>query len=74
MRTLDVAAALLLVLGGINCGLVGLLGVNPVAVLLGGDPSALTRLAYVGVGSAALYQAVNLRRIQERWGVDIGPA
>ncbi len=74
MRTLDVAAAVLLVIGGINWGLVGLLGVNPIAALFGGDPSVLTRLAYVGVGSAALYQVTNLRRIQERWGVEIGPA
>ena len=74
MRTLDVSAAALLVVGGINWGLVGLFGVNPIAALLGGDAGALTRLAYVAVGSAALYQVVYLRRIQERWGVDVGPA
>lgn len=74
MRTLDVGAALLLVIGGINWGLVGLLGLNPIAGMLGGDAAAFTRLVYVGVGSAALYQVVNLRRIQQRWGVDIGPA
>ncbi len=74
MRTLDVSAAVLVVIGGINWGLVGLLGLNPIAGLLGGDAGAFTRLAYVAVGSAALYQVVNLRRIQERWGVDVGPA
>jgi uncharacterized membrane protein YuzA (DUF378 family) len=74
MRTLDVSAAALLVVGGINWGLVGLFGVNPIAALLGGDAGAFTRLAYVAVGSAALYQVVCLRRIQERWGVDVGPA
>jgi uncharacterized protein len=74
MRTLDVSAAVLLVIGGLNWGLVGLLSINPIAGMLGGDAGAFTRLVYVAVGSAALYQVVNLRRIQERWGVDLGPA
>ena len=74
MRTLDVGAAALLVIGGINWGLVGLLGLNPIQAMFGGDSAACTRLVYVAVGSAALYQVINLRRIQERWGVDIGPA
>lgn len=74
MRTLDVSAAVLLVVGGINWGLVGLFGLNPIAAILGGDAEAVTRLAYVAVGAAALYQVVNLRRIQERWGVALGPA
>ena len=50
-----------------------LLGLNPIAGTFGGDAAAFTRLVYVAVGSAALYQVVNLRRIQERWGVDMGP-
>jgi hypothetical protein len=74
MRTFDVSAAVLLVIGGIDWGLVGLLGLYPIAALLDGDTGAITRLAYVAVGSAALYQVVSLRRIQERWGVDVGPA
>jgi uncharacterized membrane protein YuzA (DUF378 family) len=74
MRTLDVGAAALLVIGGINLGLVGLLGLNPIAGIFGGDAAVLTRLLYVAVGSAALYQVVNLRQIQQRWGVDVGPA
>jgi uncharacterized membrane protein YuzA (DUF378 family) len=74
MRTLDVGSAALLVVGGINWGLVGLLGLNPIAGMFGGDAAACTRLVYVAVGSAALYQVANLRRIQERWGVEMGPA
>jgi uncharacterized membrane protein YuzA (DUF378 family) len=74
MRTLDVGAAALLVIGGINLGLVGLLGLNPIAGIFGGDAAVLTRLLYVAVGSAALYQVVNLRQIKQRWGVDVGPA
>ena len=37
MRTLAVGAAALLVIGGINWGLVGLLGLNPIAGIFGGD-------------------------------------
>jgi uncharacterized membrane protein YuzA (DUF378 family) len=75
MRTLDVVGvAALLVIGGINSVLVGLLGLNPIAGIFGGDAAAFTRLVYFAVGSAALYQVVNPRRIQERWGVDMGPA
>lgn len=74
MRTLDVGAAFMLVIGGINWGLVGLLGLNPIAGMLGGEAAAFTRFVYVAVGSAALYQVVNLRRIQQRWGVEMGPA
>lgn len=71
MRTLDGAVATVLAIGGINWGLVGLLGLDPVAGILGGEAGVLTRLAYVAMGSAALYQVVNLRQIQERWGVDV---
>ncbi len=74
MRTLDVFAAVMLVLGGIHLGVIGLFGLSPVAEILGGETAGLTRLLYVAVGSAGLYQVVNLRRIQRRWGVEIGPA
>ncbi|MEO6025380.1 MAG: DUF378 domain-containing protein [Candidatus Binatia bacterium] len=74
MRTLDVFAAVMLVLGGMHLGVIGLFGLNPVVGILGGETAALTRLLYVAVGSAGLYQVVNLRRIQRRWGVEIGPA
>jgi len=74
MRTHDVGAAALLGIGGINWGLVGLLGLYPIAGIFGGDAAAFTRLVYVAVGSAGIHQVVNLRHIQERWGVDMGPA
>jgi uncharacterized membrane protein YuzA (DUF378 family) len=48
----------LLVIGGIDCGLIGLPGLNPAAGLPGGESGALTRLAYVAVGTAALYQVI----------------
>ena len=69
MKNLDVVVAVLLVIGGINWGLVGLSGVDAVAKIFGGTSAALARGIYIAVGLAALYQAVGFRRIQRRWGV-----
>ena len=74
MRTLDVCAAVLLVIAGMNWGLLGLAGLNPIAAVLGGDAGPVTRLAYAAMGSAGLYQALCLRSIQQRWNVAFGPA
>ena len=67
MRTLDVVAATLVIVGGINWGLVGLFGFDLVAALFG-EMSSLSRAVYALVGVAALYQALSFRGIQARWG------
>ncbi len=73
MKSMDVIAAILLVVGGLNWGLVGLLHFDLVAWITGaggfGAQNALGTLVYVLVGLAALYQATALRFIQRRWGV-----
>ena len=66
MKKLDVLFAVLLVIGGLNWGLVGATQLNPVAWLFGND-SSLSRLVYVAVGIAAVYQALQWRSIQQRW-------
>jgi len=68
MKTLDALAAGVLVIGGLNWGLVGLLGIDVVAVSLGGI-SLFSRLAYVLVGLAGVYQALAWRSIQKRWAL-----
>jgi uncharacterized membrane protein YuzA (DUF378 family) len=68
MKTLDVLAATLLVIGGLNWGLVGLLGIDLVAISLG-EISLLSRLVYLLVGSAGVYQALAWRSIQKRWAL-----
>jgi uncharacterized membrane protein YuzA (DUF378 family) len=68
MRPIDVIAAVLLVVGGLNWGLVGLFDFDLVAALFGAG-SMLARVVYVLVGLAAAYQAVTFRAIQRRWGV-----
>lgn len=68
MRPIDVLAAILLVVGGLNWGLVGAFNFDLVAALFGAG-SALARVVYVLVGLAAVYQIVTIRAIQRRWGV-----
>jgi len=66
MKKLDVAAAVLLVVGGLNWGLVGAANFDLVATLFG-QMSPLSKTVYGLVGAAALYQAVQWRGIQRRW-------
>ncbi len=46
-------AYILVLVGGINWGLVGLLNLNIVGLILGGPMSILARLVYIIVGVAA---------------------
>ena len=66
MKKLDVSAAVLLVIGGLNWGVVGLTGSDIVGTLLG-NLSPASRAVYLLVGIAALYQAVQWKAIQHRW-------
>lgn len=54
MNAVDWIALTLLIIGGLNWGLVGLFNFNVVAALFG-DMSALSRIIYVVVGLSALY-------------------
>lgn len=69
MRPIDVLAAVLLVVGGLNWGLVALFNFDGVAALFGAG-SILARIVYGLVGLSALYQIVTIRSIQRRWGVE----
>jgi uncharacterized protein len=68
MKTLDVVFAVLLVVGGLNWGLVGLVGVDLVASIFG-PMSSLSRVVYALVGLSAVYQALSVKAIQRRWGL-----
>jgi uncharacterized membrane protein YuzA (DUF378 family) len=67
MKTFDVVATVLLVVGGLNWGLVGLFHFDLVAALFG-DMSLLSRIVYSLVGLAAIYHAASWKAIQRRWG------
>ncbi len=53
-NTLDVIALILVIVGGLNWGLVGLLDFDLVAVIFGAM-STLSRIVYSLVGLSALY-------------------
>jgi uncharacterized membrane protein YuzA (DUF378 family) len=56
MKNLELLAFLLLLVGGINWGLVGVFNYNVVTSMLG-DGSTLTRAVYSLVGIGALWEA-----------------
>jgi len=68
MKTFDVLVAILLVIGGLNWGLVGLFSFDLVASILG-DMTLLSRLIYIVVGVSAVYQGLQWKAIQKRWGL-----
>jgi len=57
MKSLNLITLLLVIIGGLNWGLVGLCGVDIVAAPFGAD-SLLARLVYTLVGASALWQIV----------------
>ena len=57
MKSLTVITLLLVIVGGLNWGLVGLFGFDLVAALFG-NGSLLARLVYVLVGASAIWQIV----------------
>jgi uncharacterized membrane protein YuzA (DUF378 family) len=66
MKSMDVTVAILLVVGGLNWGLVGLFGFDLVAALFG-EMSVMSRIVYALVGLSAVYQGLSWRAIQQRW-------
>lgn len=54
MKALHMVTFLLVIIGGVNWGLVGLFNLNLVTVILGGFPG-LEQLVYVLVGVSAVY-------------------
>jgi uncharacterized membrane protein YuzA (DUF378 family) len=68
MKSIDVVLTVLLIVGGLNWGLVGLFRFDLVAAVFG-EMTAASRLVYTLVGLAAVYQALSWRSIQRRWGL-----
>lgn len=69
MKALNVLAAALVVVGGLNWGLVAVAEFDLVATLVGlsfGETNALSRVVYGLVGLAAVYHALQLGA-SRRW-------
>ncbi|HSL21037.1 MAG TPA: DUF378 domain-containing protein [Vicinamibacterales bacterium] len=70
MKLIDVVAAVLVVVGALNWGLVAVARFDLVAALFGlsfGEVSGLTAVVYGLVGAAGAYQAFFWKRVQGRW-------
>ena len=65
MKNLDILAAVLLVVGGLNWGLVGSMNFDLVATIFGA--SMIGTIVYVLVGVSAIYQIAQWKSIQRRW-------
>lgn len=61
MKALNILTLVLVIVGGVNWGLVGLADFDLVAALLG-DGSVLARAVYVLVGLSAVYQIAPLAK------------
>lgn len=59
MKALNLITLVLVIVGGLNWGLVGLIGFDLVAAVLG-DGSVLSRIVYTLVGVSAVWQLVPL--------------
>jgi len=70
LRTLDIIASALLVIGGLNWGLVGVFNFNLVTAIFG-EGSLLSRLVFTIVGLAAIYQIAMIKGILKRWHVQL---
>ena len=71
MRTLNVITLVLVIIGGINWGLVGAFQFDLVAALFGGQDAPLARVVYVLVGLSALWQLVPLFGGGQRTGTRV---
>jgi uncharacterized membrane protein YuzA (DUF378 family) len=73
MKKLDIAAAVLVAVGGLNWGLVALAKFDLVATLVGldfGETNAASRVVYGLVGASAVYQVLQQHAIRRRWSRD----
>jgi hypothetical protein len=70
VKKLDILAAVLVIVGGLNWGLVAIAEFDLVAALVGlefGETNALSRIVYGLVGLAAAYQIAQQAAIRRRW-------
>lgn len=73
MKKLDILAAVLVIVGGLNWGLVAVAEFDLVATIFAlefGETNAASRIVYGLVGAAAVYQIIQQGAIRRRWSRD----
>jgi uncharacterized membrane protein YuzA (DUF378 family) len=61
MKTLNILAMVLVIVGALNWGLVGLAKFDLVAALFGGQSAAISRVVYALVGIAGVWALTRLK-------------
>jgi uncharacterized membrane protein YuzA (DUF378 family) len=62
MKAVNLITLILVIIGGVNWGLVGAFQFDLVAAIFGGQDSAIARLVYILVGLSALWQLIPFAR------------
>ncbi len=70
LKSIDMVAYSLLLIGALNWGLIGLFNFDLVAAIFGGM-TVLTRCIYAIVGVAAVYDLMSLPSIMKRWNIHV---
>lgn len=70
MKKLDVIFGALLIIGGLNLGLIGLLDYNFIESMFG-EMSMIPRMIYGLVGLAAIYEILSIKAIWKRWDLHL---
>lgn len=65
LKTLDILSLVLVIVGGLNWGLVGILNFDLVATIFG-DMSSLSRIVYSLVGVSAIYLLTQLASLSRK--------
>lgn len=70
LKSIDMVAYALLVIGALNWGLIGLFNFDLVAAIFG-TMTILSRIVYTIVGVAAVYDLMSLPSIMKRWEIHV---
>ncbi len=65
MKVIDIIAAILLIIGGLNWGIIGVSDTNIVQSIFGSQP-VLLHIIYILVGLSAVYSIIQWRAICHR--------
>ncbi|MFO7915299.1 MAG: DUF378 domain-containing protein [Candidatus Krumholzibacteriales bacterium] len=65
LNVLDWIALILIIIGGLNWGLVGIFGFDLVAAIFG-DMSLISKIIYILVGLSAIYTIFILGKLQKK--------
>lgn len=65
LKSLDLITLILVIVGGLNWGLVGLFNFDLVATLFG-NMSLVSRVVYVLVGVSAIYLLINVKNLARK--------